>query len=294
MLTNKMIKLLLLLTIGTFTFISCDDDDDDSHSHDEQEAVGLNLTVSDTIAVSQDADGNVSGHLMTQENSATTVYLEFVDADGETFIPHLDDGYSAHYEVGDTNIAIVHDVSGGTGHNHSDTTSSSSHWEFHIQGKSAGMTTLKVRILHEDHTNFTSELINIHVHEASTSGGTPKKMVLKNHSGTELATTNADSATGMVMAELNSMTHIMVSFLDSDGNVTVPDTTNRFIEAETADSSIATVMNAGNDSAPWEFMLNGVAEGMTTIQLKLVFLHEGLHRVEEIVGTPIQVHVHTP
>ncbi|KAA3595949.1 MAG: hypothetical protein DWQ06_16355 [Calditrichaeota bacterium] len=287
-----MIKLLILLAIGTFTFISCDDDDDE-HSHDEQEAVGLNLTVSDTIAVTQDADGNVSGHLMTHENSATTVYLKFIDKDGETFIPHLDDGFSAHYEVGDTNIAIVHDVSGGTSHNHGDTTSTS-HWEFHVQGKAAGMTTLKVRILHEDHTNFTSEFINIHVHEASTSGGTPSKMILKNHSGAELATTNADSTTGMVMAELNTMTHIFVSFLDSDGNMTMPDTTNRFVEAEAADGSIATIMNAGNDSAPWEFMVNGVAEGMTTIKLKLVFLHEGLHRVEEIVGTPIQVHVHTP
>ena len=79
--------------------------------------------------------------------------MRFIDEDGDQFVPDADDGYALDWEIADESIAEVeqHEEDGP--------------WAFHIAGLEEGQTTLVVKLNHNDHADFVSKDIEIHVEE---------------------------------------------------------------------------------------------------------------------------------
>ena len=144
------IILTLLLIAG------CGDDDNpvDPHSEEEHaEAFGLVILSSGEELVRYE-DGEVDGDIEVGHGLETPLLsVRFIAEDGDLFAPDADDGYALGWEISDESIAEVehHEEDGP--------------WAFHIAGLEEGQTTLVVKLNHNDHADFVSKDIEIHVEE---------------------------------------------------------------------------------------------------------------------------------
>lgn len=146
-------SLAMLLTL-TVALSACGDDDnpvdgdDDGHA----EAVGLVLTNSGA-EIARDERGEVTGSIdVGVERETALLSVRFLAEDGDLFVPEEEEN-TLSWEIADETIAEVE-------HHEED-----GKWAFHIVGHAAGDTTIRLKILHDDHADFVSRPIEIHVTE---------------------------------------------------------------------------------------------------------------------------------
>lgn len=147
---SKCLNLFFILLIsGLFILTGCDnpadsDDDQDEHSR----AVGLVIYSSGTTVVRYERDEAVNGVLTAPLGDLSDHYnIRFIAEDGDEFEPHLDES-SLDWTIADTTVVSIWqhpDEEGG--------------WDFHLRGKTLGTTTIRFKILHGDHADFTSQPI---------------------------------------------------------------------------------------------------------------------------------------
>lgn len=146
-------KMILPLTLA-FTLGACGDDDNpvDGDHDSHTEAVGLVITNSGAEIV-RDERGTVTGEIeVGVERETALLSVRFLAEDGDLFVPD-DDHSSLGFEIADESIAeIEHHEEDGK-------------WAFHIVGHAAGETTIRLKIMHDDHADFVSRPLEIHVTE---------------------------------------------------------------------------------------------------------------------------------
>jgi len=143
---------LLFLAAGLLT--ACGDDDNPVHDHDGEHSEAFGVVVLNSGAeVARDEAGTITGEIdVGVERETALLSLRFIAEDGDLFLPDGDDA-SLSWEIADEAIAGIehHDEDGA--------------WAFHIVGHAAGVTTIRLKILHGDHADFVSRPIEIHVTE---------------------------------------------------------------------------------------------------------------------------------
>ena len=117
-------------------------------------AVGLIVRDSGTEIVRVES-GQVTGEIEVGHGKETALLsVRFIAEDGDLFTPDAGDGYALDWEIADESIAEVeHYAEDGA-------------WAFHIIGLAEGQTTIRIKINYEDHTDFVSPEIEIHVEES--------------------------------------------------------------------------------------------------------------------------------
>ena len=118
------------------------------------EAVGLIVRDSGTEIVRVES-GQVTGEIEVGHGLKTDLLsVGFIAEDGDLFTPDAGDGYALDWEIADESIAEVeHHAEDGA-------------WAFHIIGLAEGQTTIRIKINYEDHADFVSPEIEIHVEES--------------------------------------------------------------------------------------------------------------------------------
>ena len=106
-------------------------------------------------------------------------------------------------------------------------------------------------------------------------------------SGTEIVRVESGQVTGEIEVGPGEETALLsVRFLDEDGYLFTPDENDDYaLDWEIADESIAEVEHHAKDSA-WAFQIIGLAEGQTTIHIKI---NHGGHA--DFVSPEIEIHV---
>ena len=150
----KSISALSIFALALF-IVGCGDNpvDNDHEEHAGAEAVGLIIRDSGTEIVRIE-DGQVTGDIEVGHGLETALLsVRFIAENGDLFTPDADDGYALDWEIADESIAEVehHEEDGA--------------WAFHIVGLEEGQTTIRIKINHGDHPDFTSPEIEIHVEE---------------------------------------------------------------------------------------------------------------------------------
>ncbi|MBO6535082.1 MAG: hypothetical protein JJ966_02590 [Balneolaceae bacterium] len=122
-------------------------DDHDEHSEPE----GFVLTLNGADVVTQLPGATITGEFELapgEETDLITIY--FIDEDGDRFQPDEPE-YSLGFEFEDSGIAEFEQ--------HSE----DGKWSFHIHAEAAGITDLRLKLMHNDHSDFTTQGIHVHV-----------------------------------------------------------------------------------------------------------------------------------
>jgi hypothetical protein len=140
--------LFALLVAGTVTACSNSvSDDHDDHSEPE----GFRLKMNGQTIVEQLPEGQVTGEIEIAPGEETDlISIVFIAHDGDEFTPEEDE-YSLGFEFETDGIAEFeqHDEDGK--------------WSFHIHGESEGVTDLRLMLMHNSHSDFSTQDIHVHV-----------------------------------------------------------------------------------------------------------------------------------
>ncbi len=224
----------LLCATLAITFTSCSDNPADGPSDEHIEAFGLVIYNSGEEVVRYQ-NGIVQGEIETGAGEDTPLLtVRFLDESGDVISADKLGGsqHSLKWAVGNTDIADVehHDDDGK--------------WNFHIEGKGEGETTLKIMLYHNDHADFTSKEIPIHVH----AGVTGLKLLLN---GSEVLTASTEAASAVLSMFNGTTGAIELQFTDGDGNTAVLED-HHTVEIVPADVSFVNI-TAGPTNGSFSF-----------------------------------------
>lgn len=132
---------------------ACDnpaEDDDHDHHAEEVEGAALVLGGDEVVRV---LEAEVTGSLSVAEGETTgNITVELLDHDGEeVHAEDLGDEFSLRVVIqGDEIVTVAYPAA----------------WTFTLQGDEAGDTAIRVQVLHEGHSDFTTPDIPVKVEEA--------------------------------------------------------------------------------------------------------------------------------
>jgi hypothetical protein len=257
---------------------NCNDDNPVDSEEEHFAAIGLFIISSgDTIVTYQ--GGEVTGEIELHEGELSPLLsVKFITEDGEVGIPDGDE-WSLDWVIEDTDIADLE--------SHGDELEE---YRFHIRGKEEGETEITIIINHNDHKDFESQPIHIHVeHGDGQEYGEPEGLILIQESTGDTIVTYDDhdglEAGSKISVKTGEETgHIMVWFFDHDMNYFRPNEAEHFLVLTTADTTIAQVEQ--HEGEHWEFEVEGRQVGNTTLTVDLWHDSHSDLKIEDI---PVEV-----
>ena len=126
-----------------------------SEDHDHSEPEGFRLKMNGQTIVEQLPEQDVTGAFELTPNQETDlITIFFIDHDGDEFQPEEDE-YSLGYEFDDAGVAeFEQHMEDGK-------------WSFHLHAAdSEGITDLTLMLMHNDHSDFSTQKIHVHVEAA--------------------------------------------------------------------------------------------------------------------------------
>lgn len=145
-------NLFLYSVLGLFITVSACSNSTSSEDHDEHsEPEGFVLTMNGADIVTQLPGGTISGEIELEPGEETDlITIHFIAEDGDRFQPEEPE-YSLGFEFEDSGIAEFeqHTEDGK--------------WSFHIHAEAAGITDLRLKLMHNNHSDFTTQDIHVHV-----------------------------------------------------------------------------------------------------------------------------------
>ncbi len=143
-------RYLLVLAVSFFIVAGCDKDNPVEPHEEHNEAEGMVLKIGGENIVVVEEGKVQSGEITVKAGNVTAeISARFLDHDGHEFIPE-EEGSSLAFVIDDGSIAEASVVSG-------------KQWEFTVNGKTAGSTTIVVKLMHHDHSDFTTPPIPLKV-----------------------------------------------------------------------------------------------------------------------------------
>lgn len=141
----------LVLLLSLFLFSCSNPASDDDHG-EHARGIGIALVSSGQTIATYEEDDPVTGKITVSVGTMTAgIDFLLIDEDGDRYTP--DEGtYALHFEFADTSIAGIWQHEG-----------EESGFEFHVQGKTVGLTNLAFTIYHDDHPDFVSQPISVEV-----------------------------------------------------------------------------------------------------------------------------------
>jgi hypothetical protein len=149
-----MFSVFIVLAFALFLLTGCSEDNPVEPEEVHFEAIGLYVISSgDTIV--EYVGGEVTGKIEVLVGTQTALLsIRFLDEDGDIGVP-VGSEYDLSWNIADESVATV--VS------HEEELKD---YQFHIEGKQIGSTSITVILNHNDHKDFESKAIDIQVNQA--------------------------------------------------------------------------------------------------------------------------------
>lgn len=143
--------LVLFISLSVILFTSCGDDDPVTPQEEHFEAIGTVIYDATGAEVLRILRGVTSDTLFAEINILSDHYnVKFLDEDEKVVNPPVDDETTMGLDITDTNLLAFEQDEPGA-------------FEFHLQGKAAGTTTIEIKILHNGHSDYRSGLIPVKI-----------------------------------------------------------------------------------------------------------------------------------
>lgn len=143
--------LVLFISLTVIVFTSCGDDDPVTPQEEHFEAIGTVIYDATGAEVLRILRGVTSDTLFAKIDILSDHYdVKFINEDEIVVNPPVDDETTMGLDIIDTNLlAFAQDEPGA--------------FEFHLEGKAAGITTIEIKILHNGHSDYRSGLIPVKI-----------------------------------------------------------------------------------------------------------------------------------
>lgn len=242
--------------------------------HVDADGIVVEMTTAtpDSLLASQ-WQGTVGGSIALEAGHAMSgVRVTFLDADSTRIVVSTDcEDHRLAWTVADT--ALLDVAADGT-----------DRWSVVLTPKQTGDTSVRFRVWHGDHADFTSLPIPVSITPGTDPHAEAEGLRVE-LAGQRLATVWQGAAEGAVEVAAGDSTHVLtVRFLDADGDAFTP--VGADVElAATVEGTAARVAPAGD----WSVRIHGLATGSATLTLTL--MHDG-HA--DYTSAPIAVEVLAP
>ncbi|NBC03960.1 MAG: hypothetical protein GVY20_09685 [Bacteroidetes bacterium] len=145
-------KTVLTIFIFSIIAISCSNStSSEEEDHEHEEAAGFRLMLNGSAVVEQLPGEDPTGEFeLTPGEETDLITIFFLAEDGDEFQPEEDE-YSLGYEFDDEGIAEFEQ--------HAE----DGRWSFHLHAESEGITNMRLKLMHNDHSDFTSRDVHVHV-----------------------------------------------------------------------------------------------------------------------------------
>ncbi|MFH0736194.1 MAG: hypothetical protein V1773_16250 [bacterium] len=252
---------IILLSILSVYFTGCSDDSETINQEDHFQAIGMVVTDASGARVVSILRGVTTDTLIAPLDARSEAYfVDFYD-DNENIIdpPTSADKYLA-WEIGNPDLASVFQHEGEEGG-----------YEFHLDGKIAGETTIQFFIMHNGHADYRSGLIPLKIKNVVGAHGDPVKVkIVDEESDSLIALADLQS---VVSGEVNinagvTTDHMVVYFIDSEGVEFQPSIADHSLGFIIANSAVASITGQVI-TEPWAFKISGLTAGTTTLVVQL-------------------------
>ena len=149
---NRKSVLVILLSLITFTFMACSDDDDPVQPQEEHfEAIGAVIYDGTGAEIARILRGVTCDTLYAQVGVLSDHYdVKFINDEEEVVNPPSGEEHTMGIVVTNTDLLETEQDEPGA-------------FEFHLQGKAVGVTTVELQILHDGHSDYRSGLIPVRI-----------------------------------------------------------------------------------------------------------------------------------
>lgn len=248
--------IIFLLSISLF---SCSEDDPVQPQEEHFEAIGM-VFESSGIRLASILRGVTEDILEApEEGMSEHINIKFYDEDENIIDPPTDEDKSLAWEIDDPSILSIWQHEGEEGG-----------FEFHLKGESEGETYIEFFVNHNDHHDYRSGKIPVHVEHEDGTHGPPVGFELEDESHQLLVSVNNDNVTGSLSISSGTTTQKMtLEFVDENGVHFQPAVPPHSLKIDISDSNVISA-TIPDTTEPWTFQLNALSTGNAQVTIKIM------------------------
>ncbi len=213
---NKNLTAILFIAIIAslpILFTSCEKDTIAPSEHFEPQGLQIKDATKKVIIKIMNGEFNAqySDEFEVPLNSMTEeLEVEFLDANGSVIEPPTSSEYSLKLTFGDNTIAQIYQHDG-------------ERWAFHIKGLKAGVTDVELSFNHNDHADFKTPKIKVHVEDSDEVDIHEVKLINNDNGITLVEIDDENKVVGNIIVQVSKSLEIKFNVLNHDNEVVNPD-----------------------------------------------------------------------
>lgn len=213
---NKNLTAILFIAIIALLpilFTSCEKDTIAPSEHFEPQGLQIKDATKKVIIKIMNGEFNAqySDEFEVPLNSMTEeLEVEFLDANGSVIEPPTSSEYSLKLTFGDNTIAQIYQHDG-------------ERWAFHIKGLKAGVTDVELSFNHNDHADFKTPKIKVHVEDSDEVDIHEVKLINNDNGITLVEIDDENKVVGNIIVQVSKSLEIKFNVLNHDNEVVNPD-----------------------------------------------------------------------
>ena len=213
---NKNLTAILFIAIIAslpILFTSCEKDTIAPSEHFEPQGLQIKDATKKVIIKIMNGEINAqySDEFEVPLNSMTEeLEVEFLDANGSVIEPPTSSEYSLKLTFGDNTIAQIYQHDG-------------ERWAFHIKGLKAGVTDVELSFNHNDHADFKTPKIKVHVEDSDEVDIHEVKLINNDNGITLVEIDDENKVVGNIIVQVSKSLEIKFNVLNHDNEVVNPD-----------------------------------------------------------------------
>lgn len=213
---NKNLTAILFIAIIALLpilFTSCEKDTIAPTEHFEPQGLQIKDATKKVIIKIMNGEFNAqySDEFEVPLNSMTEeLEVEFLDANGSVIEPPTSSEYSLKLTFGDNTIAQIYQHDG-------------ERWAFHIKGLKAGVTDVELSFNHNDHADFKTPKIKVHVEDSDEVDIHEVKLINNDNGITLVEIDDENKVVGNIIVQVSKSLEIKFNVLNHDNEVVNPD-----------------------------------------------------------------------
>lgn len=274
---TKLVSIVILAIIASFSLFLTSCEEEHTHGPEEHfEPYGLQLRDASKAIYLKVFNGQIDAQYAQEFeaplNNMTEGYtIEFLDKDGNIVEPPSGNDYNVGFNFTNKTLAEIYKHDGEK-------------YEFHIKGLKLGETELEITFNHNDHVDFRTPKIKVHVEETSDIHIHEIKVIDNNTKNIFVTIDHDSKVSGAISNEVGKDTTLKFLLLDKEGKEIIIENTEYSLIVDYANTINLSEFDSSN-LKDCLLKITGKQKGNSKIYLSIEKTHDGHN--DKILNAPI-------